>query len=555
MTGAAKSTLSTLRDIVQSLLPAHDAQERVRHVLALLQQVLSCECCVLLEQPPDQPSRWLAIPEALPDQPTLRIELMRLLHRLQEQERPALIDYGRDVSGQLSWPSSLVVPLLRLEQVVGLIFVGHAVPSVYSDDDLSLLVVVAAQLAAYLTALHEVSERQRYIQRLELLRQVGHAARQMQMPGDFAQEALNRICRLLRCHAGRVLLYDFAAAEARAVALAIHGQTAALHPARISLASIPYLNVLRDGNVYLADSSADVDLSQVREAFQQERGAYLCAPLQVHGTLLGCLELLTDRPAAFAPEQVGPIREVADQLAIGLQQALLYEQVHSVEQDLQNLSRQMIEVQENERRYLALELHDEIGQALTGLKLMLEMIQRLPSDNLQRRLSEAQALVNELMARVRQLSLDLRPAMLDDLGLLPALLWHFERYTAQTSVQVTFAHTSLDRRFAPEIETAAYRIVQEALTNVARHSQVQHVTVLLWVADERLMVQIEDQGIGFYPALNQPVRSSHGLPGMRERAVLLGGEFIVETMPGAGTLIRAELPVHTPPIANDGAEV
>lgn len=551
MTGAAKSTLSTLRAIAQSLVSAHDAQERVRHVLELLQQALAYECCVLLEEPPDQPSRMLAVPEDLPDQPTLRIELLRLLRRLQEQERPALIDYGREVSGQLSWPSLLVVPLLRLEQVVGLIFVGRAAPGVYGDDDLSLLVVVAAQLAAYLTARHEVSERQR----LELLRQVGHVARQMQTPGDFAQEALNRIGRLLRCHAGRVLLYDFAAAEARAVALSIRGQTAVSHPARISLAAMPYLNVLRDGNVYVADSSADLDLSQVREAFQQERGAYLCAPLQVHGTLLGCLELLTDRPAAFAPEQIGTIRQAADQLALGLRQALLYEQVQSVEQDLQSLSRQMIEVQENERRYLALELHDEIGQALTGLKLMLEMIRRLPIDTFQRQLSEAQALVNELMARVRQLSLDLRPAMLDDLGLLPALLWHFERYTTQTSVQVTFAHRGLDRRFAPEIETAAYRIVQEALTNVARHSQVRQVTVSLWVADERLMVQIEDQGIGFYPALNQPIRASHGLPGMRERAALLGGEFSVETRPGAGTLIRAELPAYMPPASNDGAEV
>ncbi|HEX6292621.1 MAG TPA: sensor histidine kinase, partial [Herpetosiphonaceae bacterium] len=247
------------------------------------------------------------------------------------------------------------------------------------------------------------------------------------------------------------------------------------------------------------------------------------------------------------------IREVADQIEIGIQQAMLSEQVRSAEQDLQRLSRQMIEVQESERRHLALELHDEIGQTLTGLKLILEMIQRLPIDEFQRRLSEAQALVNDLMARVRQLSLDLRPAMLDDLGLLPTLVWHFERYTAQTNVQVTFAHTGLGRRFPPEVETATYRIVQEALTNVARHSQVRHVTVSLWVIGDMLTVQIEDQGAGFDPSIDQASSASRGLPGMRERAALLGGELVVETMPGVGTLIRAELPVPARAASSDGA--
>ena len=147
---------------------------------------------------------------------------------------------------------------------------------------------------------------------------------------------------------------------------------------------------------------------------------------------------------------------------------------------LKFLSRRLMEVQETERRNIALELHDEIGQVLTGLKLSLEIGTRLPSDEMVGSLNKARSLVNELMARVRKLSLDLRPAMLDDLGLLPALLWHFEHYTAQTQVKVDFKHSGLDkRRFGQEVETAAYRIVQEALTNVARHAQVQEATAAL----------------------------------------------------------------------------
>jgi len=156
-------------------------------------------------------------------------------------------------------------------------------------------------------------------------------------------------------------------------------------------------------------------------------------------------------------------------------------------------------------------------------------------------------MVNELMALVRDLSLDLRPAMLDDLGLLPTLLWHFDRYTAQTDVGVTFKHIGLEgRRFAPEVETAAYRIVQEALTNVARHAGVSEVAVRLWADQETLGVQIEDRGTGFDPEAALAAGDTTGLAGMRERAVLLGGQLTVESASGAGTCVRAELPLGDP---------
>src|SRR5262249_8395019 len=143
---------------------------------------------------------------------------------------------------------------------------------------------------------------------------------------------------------------------------------------------------------------------------------------------------------------------------------------------------------------------------------------------------------DELMGRVRELSLNLRPAMLDDLGLLPALLWHFDRYTAQTGIAVAFKHSGLEgRRFASELETAAYRITQEALTNVARHARVREATVRLWAAQDSLCVQIEDQGTGFDPKAVLGTGHSSGLSGMRERASLLGGRLIIDSLLGGGT--------------------
>lgn len=205
------------------------------------------------------------------------------------------------------------------------------------------------------------------------------------------------------------------------------------------------------------------------------------------------------------------------------------------------LSHRLIEVQEAERRSIALELHDEISQILTGLKLTLEMGARLPADEARNSITEAQALVNELMARARKMSLNLRPAMLDDLGLLPALLWHIEHYASQMQVQVTFKHSGLkERRFAPEVETAAYRIVQEALTNVARHADVKDVTVRVWGDADILAVQIEDHGKGFDPEATLAASDTTGLAGMRERTTLLDGQFSIESHYGAGTRVTAE---------------
>lgn len=205
------------------------------------------------------------------------------------------------------------------------------------------------------------------------------------------------------------------------------------------------------------------------------------------------------------------------------------------------LSRRLIEVQEVERRGIALELHDEIGQILTGLKLTLEMSVRLPEGEARASIAGAQALVNELMTRTRKLSLDLRPATLDHLGLLSALLRHIRQYSSQTQVRVDFRHDGLEgRRFASELETAAFRIVQEALTNVARHSQAEEATVRIWADEHTLTIQVEDKGKGFDSETVFATSQSSGLSGMHDRALLLGGHFTVDSFPGSGTRLTAE---------------
>jgi PAS domain S-box-containing protein len=271
----------------------------------------------------------------------------------------------------------------------------------------------------------------------------------------------------------------------------------------------------------------------------------LIVPLRLEGRVIGSLGLTRDQPGhPYTLNDQVFLQDLADRTALTIQNAQLFEQVQSARERLQTLSHQLVELQEAERRHIGRELHDEVGQLLTGLKLVLEMIARRPADQFRTSLAEAQTLVNDLMAQVRTMSFMLRPAMLDDLGLLPALLWQFEKYTAQFRVQVKFEHSGLDQRFQLEVETTAYRLVQEALTNVARHAGVSQVTVRLWLTPERLMLQIEDEGRGFDMEAALTSNASTGLSGMRERVMLLGGRLTMESTAGVGTRLVAELPLQ-----------
>ena len=219
------------------------------------------------------------------------------------------------------------------------------------------------------------------------------------------------------------------------------------------------------------------------------------------------------------------------------------DELRTSREQLRALARYLQSVREEERTRIARELHDEIGQALTAIKFSLETSLRERSEIIKAGLPQALVLTNELIGRVRDLSLELRPAMLDDLGLLAALRWHFDPYTTQFRIEVDFKHAGLEgRRFEPEIETAAYRIVQEALTNVARHAGVDRVEVAIQADEGALRLHIKDQGNGFAPD-SVTASITGGLSGMRERAIMLGGQLRIESAPGNGTVLVAELPL------------
>jgi PAS domain S-box-containing protein len=253
------------------------------------------------------------------------------------------------------------------------------------------------------------------------------------------------------------------------------------------------------------------------------------------GAFQGVFKIGQDITARLAAEEAQREEEAARREEEATLREELEVQVRVATAELRQLSRRLLAVQEEERRKLALELHDEVGQMLTGLNFQLAGA--LGAQGVSA-LMEAQTTVQALTEQVRQLSLDLRPAVLDRYGLLAAMEWHIGRFQAKTGITVHLRHQGLDERFPPEIEIAAFRVVQEALTNVARHSGADFATVQVY-GDGSLTLVIRDGGRGFDPA---NAGTSTGLGGMRERVELLGGRLEIEAIPGDGTAIIAELP-------------
>jgi DNA-binding NarL/FixJ family response regulator len=203
----------------------------------------------------------------------------------------------------------------------------------------------------------------------------------------------------------------------------------------------------------------------------------------------------------------------------------------------------LVALQEHERRNTADALQNKLGQIVTGLQVTLEMSKHLPPAGLRAALEEAEAMAGQVSIAINETSLSLWPAPLDHLGLLPALFWQFERYTARTGVQVDFQHKGLNHSFVAPLKAAVFRIIQEALENVDKHAGVDRVQVRAWVEEQRINIQIEDEGVGFALDENLTSVDAIGLIGMHERTVALGGSMAIMSAPHEGTMVSVQIPL------------
>jgi signal transduction histidine kinase len=272
------------------------------------------------------------------------------------------------------------------------------------------------------------------------------------------------------------------------------------------------------------------------------------APLLVEDRVIGVVSVASTSDRLFTDQDLALLQVVADRAAPTIERGRLVERVRAGRERLKALSRRLLTAEEEERRRVAVELHDDLGQVLTAAKINLESAERSSEvDAARSHLKEAIECVDQAMQRVRDLALDLRPSVLDDLGLAAALRWYVDRFAQKAHWEMHLSIAPI-AKLEPAVETTCFRLAQEALTNVARHAQAAHVWFDLHLSGQEVELRVRDDGVGFdVPAARERAigGASLGLLGMEERVSLAGGEFEILSAPDTGTEVRARFPVRS----------
>ena len=270
-------------------------------------------------------------------------------------------------------------------------------------------------------------------------------------------------------------------------------------------------------------------------------------PLISKSHVMGLLHIVSSEPSQLTPENIHLLSAIGYQMGVAIENANLWEKLKRKEEIRGYVLEQIISAQESERKRIARELHDQTGQSLTSLMIGLKTLETARRQDIQQRIADMRQLTAQTLQEVHNLALELRPSSLDDLGLVAVLKQYTVEYAKKFGMNTEFQAIGFSQqRLSPETEIAIYRIVQEALTNVAKHAEAKKTSVLLEVRDSSVVAIVEDDGKGFDTKQDSDltsVKNQLGLYGMYERAKLIGGRITIESQPGMGTTIFVEAPL------------
>jgi PAS domain S-box-containing protein len=389
----------------------------------------------------------------------------------------------------------------------------------------------------------------RYARRLQLLSAIDQAALSARSTQEIATVGVNHLRHALPCHHAGLFAYDLAAGEAVVLAAAAANGTRLEPGMRLPLADLGGVGGRPSQIISMVD-----DLQMLadptplhRQLLAEGARSFIQAPLFSTQQLeaMGSLTLTAAEPGAFTQETMDTAREVANSLAVAIENDRLNEQARQSRQQLQNLFRRLMAAQENERRYVADQLHNNADQQLAALKLGLRLLEQAPdcSERVEQGLSEMREATGQILLDLHDLGVELWPSSLEHLGVVPAMGQFIESFKRRSGLNVQLSTNGWkERRLPREIEVTLYRVLQEALNNVLRHAQASHVQVILDRLGDRVIGIVEDDGVGFEPAVALG-QSRLGLFGMKERVAMAGGELIIESAPGAGATLLVELPI------------
>ncbi|MCK4580187.1 MAG: GAF domain-containing sensor histidine kinase, partial [Dehalococcoidia bacterium] len=305
-------------------------------------------------------------------------------------------------------------------------------------------------------------------------------------------------------------------------------------------------------SILLEDISSEPNAARPDLISMEGLKAFISVPLRAKDNVLGVMNVASHLPHRFTKEDMYLLHSIADQLGTAIEQARLHEGLEKGKKRYQELARQILITQEEERRRIARELHDETSQTLSGLALNLQaLVQKaemlgIDDAEFKTRLEKAHTLAVQTGSEVSRLIADLRPTLLDTLGLVPAIRQYAGTTLTPLGINFSFQAEGIDRPLPPEVELGFFRWVQGAIGNIIQHSQAKNATISLKLAGNDLELRITDDGEGFdVSQITRVERSGRGagLFGMKERIALLGGSCSVQSQPGQGTRVTGRIPL------------
>lgn len=304
--------------------------------------------------------------------------------------------------------------------------------------------------------------------------------------------------------------------------------------------------------ILLEDISSDPRVAYRELVIAEGLKAFISVPLRARDKVLGVLNVASRAPHKFTDNDLYFLYAVGDQLGIAIEHARLYERLRNARERLRKLARQNLVAEEEERRRIARELHDETSQSLSGIALQLQALIEMSAmpetrdSSFVEGLKKVQALTVQVHNEVSRLISNLHPALLDTLGLVPAIRQHAETRLQPLEMNVSVETRGTEMRFVSDIEAALFRFIQGAIGNIAQHSKARNVNILLEFRTDEFLIYVRDDGQGFDVSEITDVEESgrgRGLFSMRERIGFLGGTSGIESQIGKGTTVWAMIPI------------
>ncbi|NLE76961.1 MAG: GAF domain-containing sensor histidine kinase, partial [Chloroflexi bacterium] len=365
---------------------------------------------------------------------------------------------------------------------------------------------------------------------------------------EVLQRALDRVVEMDRMDVAAIFLVSEQLGGLELKAL--HGLTpdSARLVSRLGLLEGDCGGVVQTGKMVVIPDLRQFNRSRSRALAKDKLRSLVHVPLSAKGQVLGSMCIGNRARRDYSPEDREFLNAVGDQIAVAVENARLYAEVQRKERLRGELLQKVIGAQEEERKRIARELHDETSQVLTALLYEVEgaMEEGNCNDSSRQALERIRSLTTQTLEGLHKLIYDLRPSLLDHLGLVPAVYWLAETRLEPQGIRVTVEEGESLERLPPEMETALFRVMQEAMTNILRHSGARNVHIGLAREDHRLHIVVQDDGIGF--DMQEIVHSSDprrglGLLGMAERVQLFGGRLEVHSAVGEGSTLSIYVPL------------